>query len=76
MKRFKDIQMNQIMMSELEVKIDQLIRKLQQLRSENRTLIHRLRNSESHHSMMKEKNKMTVVTVKKIISQLKEECNE
>ena len=68
--------MNQIMMSELEVKIDLLIRELQQLRSQNKLLVHKLRNTQANQSRLAKNNEIVTFKVKQIISQLKEACHE
>lgn len=68
--------MDQIIMNELDVKIDRLIRELQQLRSQNNLLVQKLRDTQADQSRLEKNNKIVACKMREIISQFKEQCDE
>ncbi len=67
--------MNTAEITELEAQIENLIRLLGRLKTENQSLRNRLASSVRERSLLQEKQQKAVVKVKRIISQLREEAS-
>lgn len=65
--------METALLSELELKVDYLMRALQQTSSENKLLRQRLAAAVHDRSELQEKNHQAVKQIKSIITQLREE---
>lgn len=65
--------MNTIEISDLELQIDNLIRAMERMKTENQSLRHKLSNSSQERARLQDKNKRASIQIKQVIRQLKEE---